>query len=242
MKVLAFLLTGILCLIPMAVAKANSSICLKDGERIVFFGDSLTKRGELPRGYITLIEEVLQRHHGPKKIATIGAGVEGNRTIDLQRRVYKDVVKKRPTLVVIFIGINDVWWGEQYPYMMTPLDEFKMRIENLAAAVAHCGAKVVLCTPPVIGEKKRGTNQLDEELDEVSSTIKKVAEQNDYVVCDLRQGFADYLATHNPEDRCKGILTVDRVHLTDAGNELVAKLMLETLGEGHDAEDKTKPL
>jgi lysophospholipase L1-like esterase len=215
----------------MATAKADSNICLKSGDRIVFFGDSITERGNLPQGYITLIREALQRNHGPDKIATFCAGIPGDKLIDLQKRVFKDVVKKRPNIVVIYIGINDIWWGEQFPIMVTPPEEFKLRLENLTAVVTHCGAKVVLCTPHCIGERKRGTNKSDQRLEQLCDTIKKIAEKNDYVVCDLRQGFTDYLITHNPEDRCDGVLTLDRVHLNDDGNKLVAKLMLETFGE-----------
>jgi len=45
------------------------------------------------------------------------------------------------------------------------------------------------------------------------------------------QAFQDFLKANNPENKEKGILTGDRVHLNDAGNKLVAQEMLKALGE-----------
>jgi lysophospholipase L1-like esterase len=39
----------------------------------------------------------------------------------------------------------------------------------------------------------------------------------------------DYSATKNPKNADKGILTYDRVHLNDAGNQLVAEAVWEAI-------------
>ena len=46
---------------------------------------------------------------------------------------------------------------------------------------------------------------------------------------DLREIFHTYNLRNNPENKESGILTVDRVHLSAAGNQLVADKMLEVL-------------
>ena len=48
-------------------------------------------------------------------------------------------------------------------------------------------------------------------------------------MCDLRKAFEDYLAKHNPENKERGVLTRDRVHLIDAGNKLVADAILKVI-------------
>jgi lysophospholipase L1-like esterase len=88
---------------------------------------------------------------------------------------------------------------------------------------------VVLCTPTVIGERKAGTNKLDGKLDEYAGITRKVAEETGAPLCDLRKAFRDYLAADNPDDKEKGVLTTDRVHLSDAGNKLVADAVLATI-------------
>jgi lysophospholipase L1-like esterase len=46
---------------------------------------------------------------------------------------------------------------------------------------------------------------------------------------DLREIFHTYEMKNNPENKDKGILTVDGVHLNDQGNQLVADKMLSIL-------------
>ena len=46
---------------------------------------------------------------------------------------------------------------------------------------------------------------------------------------DLRENFHTYELKSNPGNKESGILTVDRVHLNDAGNQLVADNMLDAL-------------
>ena len=45
------------------------------------------------------------------------------------------------------------------------------------------------------------------------------------------QHLENILKSHNPFNEEKGILTVDRVHLNDAGNQFVAEQMLKILEE-----------
>jgi lysophospholipase L1-like esterase len=46
---------------------------------------------------------------------------------------------------------------------------------------------------------------------------------------DLRELFHNYELKNNPGNKESGILTVDKVHLNDAGNQLVASAMLDAL-------------
>ena len=48
-------------------------------------------------------------------------------------------------------------------------------------------------------------------------------------LCDLRKAFQDYLEKNNSDDKEKGVLTSDRVHLNDAGNKFVADTILASI-------------
>jgi lysophospholipase L1-like esterase len=202
---------------------------LKKGERIVFLGDSITAGGVSPKGYVTLIKNTLVEKHKDLGIEIIGAGISGNKVPDLQRRLEKDVLAKKPTLVVIYIGINDVWHGEKDPARGTAKDKFEAGLKEIIGKVQGAGARVVLCTPSVIGEKKSGANTLDARLDEYADISRKVAKDTDSPLCDLRKAFVDHLAKNNPDDKERGILTGDRVHLNEAGNKLVAQTILAVI-------------
>src|SRR5262245_47016925 len=97
------------------VSAADPTVTLKKGDRIVFLGDSITQGGVGPKGYVTLIDKALQEKQKALGIEIVGAGISGNKVPDLQNRVEKDVIAKKPTVVVIYIGINDVWHGQDDP-------------------------------------------------------------------------------------------------------------------------------
>ena len=85
---------------------------------------------------------------------------------------------------------------------------------------------MVLCTPSVIGEKKDGMNEVDADLTKYAAGVRELAAKNNLPLCDLRKAFTVYEEKNNPENNEKGILTTDKVHLNDAGNRLVAEMML----------------
>lgn len=199
---------------------------LRSSDRIVFLGDSITEQGVQPNGYVTLIKDTLSNRH--PGIQVIGAGVSGNKVTQLQERLDHDVISEQPSVVVIYIGINDVWH-----FVLngngTPKDKYEAGLRDIITRVRAGDARVILCTPSVIGEKHHGENSLDAQLDEYSDISRRVAKELGVSVCDLRNAFISYLGTHNPDDKDRGILTVDSVHLNDEGNRLVAATILENL-------------
>jgi lysophospholipase L1-like esterase len=190
-------------------------------KRIIFFGDSITQQGVSKNGYVTLIKKSLDS----TKYDIIGAGIGGNKVYDLYLRLEEDVLNKKPDLVVIYVGINDVW-HKQSSHTGTDYDKYLKFYQALINKIQGVGSKVVLVTPSVVGEKKDGTNELDADLNKYAAGIRNLAAKNNLPVCDLRKIFADYEAQNNPEDKEKGILTVDRVHLNETGNKLVADQLL----------------
>jgi lysophospholipase L1-like esterase len=85
--------------------------------------------------------------------------------------------------------------------------------------------KVILCTPAVIGEKTDNTNQQDGDMNRYANIVRDIATKNNVPLIDLRKEFMDYNKQYNPENKESGILTRDRVHLNERGNQLVADLM-----------------
>jgi lysophospholipase L1-like esterase len=221
------LLSIVLLLIVAATAAAADPPPLKKGDRIVFLGDSITQAGVDPKGYVTLIKNQLADKHKDLDIEVIGAGVSGNKVPDLQKRLDKDVLAKKPTLVVVYIGINDVWHSEMKPPRGTPKDKYEEGLKEIIGKIKEAGARVVLCTPTVIGEKS--SNKLDGKLDEYSVVSRGVAHDAGVPLCDLRAAFRDYLVKNNKDNKDQGILTSDRVHLNDAGNKMVAEKILEVI-------------
>lgn len=190
-------------------------------KKIIFFGDSITQLGVKEGGYVNLINKSLD----PTKYEVIGAGIGGNKIYDLYLRLDNDVLNKKPDLVVIYIGVNDVW-HKQSARTGTDQNKFVQFYQALINKITASGAKVILCTPAVIGEKKKGANEMDAELDKYADEIRKLAAANKLPLVDLRSLFTAYGAVNNTTDSEKDVLTYDGVHLNDKGNKMVADHLL----------------
>src|SRR6476659_1568300 len=77
--------------------------------RIVFFGDSITQLGANPGGFIQKIDSMSNVEKIRDHFEFIGAGVSGDKVYDLYLRMVSDVLMKKPDVVIIYIGVNDVW-------------------------------------------------------------------------------------------------------------------------------------
>ena len=190
-------------------------------KKIIFFGDSITKAGVQPHGYITLMHNMLQQQN-ISHYNLLGAGIDGNTVYDLYERADNDVIAKSPNIIVVYIGVNDVW--QKMYGSATDAGEFEKLYRALIIKLQAGGAKVIVCTPAVIGEKK-DFNELDNDLNKYCNIIRKLANNMHLPLIDLREAFVQYEANNNLNNMEEGILTVDGVHLNDKGNELVAELM-----------------
>lgn len=125
---------------PASVYAEDTKISLKKGDKIAFLGDSITQAGARGKGYIKLIKAELEKKHKDLDIEIIGAGISGNKVPDLQSRVEHDVIEKKPTLVFVYIGINDVWHGENDPSRGTPKDKFEAGLKEVIGKIQAAGA------------------------------------------------------------------------------------------------------
>ena len=175
--------------------------------KIIFFGDSITEMGVHQNGYIDLMQKRLDTEKKTDDYQIIGSGKGGNKVYDLFFRLEKDVLSQNPDVVVIWIGVNDVWHKSTFG-TGTDFDKF-----------------VVFYS----GEKTDNSNPQDGDLNEISKIIRKTAFDNNAKVIDFRKAFLEYNLNHNKTNSDKGTLTNDRVHLNDLGNTIVADMMWENL-------------
>ena len=194
-------------------------------KKVVFFGDSITQAGMQPKGYITVLNQKLQDNN-INNYDLIGTGIGGNKVYDLYLRMEDDVISKKPDIVVIFAGVNDVWHRHTYG---TDADEFEKFYRAMITKLQAAGSNVVVCTPAAIGEKNDYSNELDGDLNRYSNIIRTIADDLQVPLVDLRKKFMDYELKNNPTNADEGILTTDGVHLNDMGNEFVADAMWEVL-------------
>jgi len=198
--------------------------------RIIFFGDSITQAGVKPGGYIQLMQDMLKAKKMDDKYELMGAGIGGNKIYDLYLRMEDDVLAKKPDVVVVWVGVNDVWHKASYG-TGTDADKFERFYNAVVKKLQANNIKVYLTTPSTIGEKTDNSNQQDGDLNHYSNIIRKVATQNNCGLIDLRKEFLAYNIKNNTANKESGILTIDRVHLNEAGNRFVAEKMMEVVSK-----------
>ena len=200
-------------------------------KKVVFFGDSITEAGAQPSGFISLMRNMLQQKGLANSYDLIGAGIGGNKVYDLYLRMDDDVLSKKPDIVVIWVGVNDVWHKRSFG-TGTDADKFAKFYTAIIKKLQAQHIQVFLCTPAAIGEKTDFTNELDGDLNKYAAIIRDLAKENNCQLIDLRKVFLDYNLKNNPNNEESGILTSDRVHLNEKGNNFVAeKMMVAIVGK-----------
>lgn len=223
-----YLLLGV-AFLPVLTAFAGDpdrKVELKKGDRILFFGDSLTYLGgkeepkqHVTKGYVRIVQETLDKTHKYLGIQVDWVATGGHTVPDLIKRLDKDVLPKKPTIVVIQIGCNDA----------RRLDKgvFKKSLEELIDRLEKEKIQVVQCTLTSVGEKHDGTNKDDPKLEEFAEIQRQIIKAKKVPFNDLRKAFVAYWKANNPENKGNGILTYDGNHWNDRGMQFVAAEMLK---------------
>ena len=212
---------------------------LTAGQRISFFGDSITWQN----GYIQQIQTALASGAGTQNLGVqlFNRGINGGGAIDLlngspggannggnnnaPQASFADVIAAdQSDVAVVFIGVNDVWWKGTTP------GNFQSQLEQIVAAGDAAGVKMVLATLSVQGELPDGTNANDVKLDQFAQITRDVAASTGATLVDLRAAYLAWEQNNNwqlqldgsLEFRSQGLLTYDAVHPTALGNALLA--------------------
>jgi len=212
----------------------SSGIAVENGQKVAFLGDSITANGFTnPSGFINLVISGLNTCG--LKVTPIPAGGSGNNSKNLLSRIDKDVISKKPDWVAISCGINDV----SYPQNACALDPFKT---NMTAMVDQCqsaGIKVMLLTATVFGEDPTNPKdqQNNQKLIAYNDFIRTLAKEKNCLLADmnaLMQGALKSLravqGTSSGSTPPPKRLTVDGLHMSPIGNEMMASGILTAFG------------
>ena len=109
-----------ICVAALAAEWRINMIRLNKGERILFFGDSITHGGRLQsmdgnhiigHGYQSIIASKLGYENIENMPKFINKGVSGDSISQMYSRLYSDVIVNKPDIISILAGINDVGKG-----------------------------------------------------------------------------------------------------------------------------------
>ena len=228
-------LTALLCLVaaPSACAQgANGPPArLRDIHRIVCLGDSITQAGEAPGGYVWLVRRYLTALY--TDIEVINAGISGHKSADMLERFQRDVLDKKPQMVTISVGENDVWHGfyDNHPEGDGPrgvkLEEYRKNVEEMVRRASDAGIKVVLLSTTVIHENLE--NRENAKLVGYNGALRDLARSHSGHFIDFQKPFAALIKAYRTTGARDNLLTGDGVHMNALGNKVMAYTILTGL-------------
>ncbi len=154
---------------------------------LLFLGDSLTSYKDWSS---------FGPHHN--------AGIAGDTTDGLLYRLHY-TLKKKPTTVILMIGINDLLQG-------VPLQQVKANYTQILDALGVIEELVILSNLPVISQPE--TVQINEDVIALNYFLKRTAKERGLTYIDLYRAFS------NPNGGLHQQYTLDGVHLNSKGYEL----------------------
>ncbi len=195
----------------------------KEGQRIVFIGDSITDCGRkddpegIGSGYVRIVNDYLSLLLPDVTLQVVNRGVSGETILDLKARWQEDVVALKPDWLSVSIGINDEWkqvGPERYR------DTYR---KLLRETIGQCGSSLVLMETTIISENPDdGSN---ERLQPYNRIVREVAEEFGAILVRQNELFQRYLRAQRGKT-----LTYDQVHMNSAGNLLIALNWLRACG------------
>jgi len=225
----------LLCLLlPACIApvRAQGAFALKQGDRVVFYGDSITDQ----RLYTTFAETYVVTRFPRMNVTFVHSGWGGDRVtgggggpIDL--RLKRDVITYRPTVMTIMLGMNDGSYRafDQGIYD-TYINGYKHILQSVQTALP--GLRVTVIQPSPFDDTTRapgwdpGYNSV---LVRYGDSIKDLALQEKQTVADLNSPVVAMLVKAKESDATQAQKIIpDRVHPGPGGHLIMAEALLKS--------------
>ena len=211
------------CVASFAFLSQGGEKVVKNGDTLVFMGDSITDYGaSRTHGYPNLVVKGLATNG--IAVTWHGVGIAGNTSTDMLNRFDTDVIAKHPDVVTISAGVNDCWFNK------TTYEQFCANELAMVAKVKAAGAKTVLLSPTTAG------GEIDrDDIRHYADGVKEIvaAEGLSYAPTFemLRSWIDDFDNPALTLMNGNGLrATYDGTHMAPAGDRVLARATLKGLG------------
>jgi lysophospholipase L1-like esterase len=210
---------------------ADDNFYLKSGDRVVFYGDSITDQ----RLYTTFVETFVVTRFPALDVTFTHSGWGGDRVgggsggpVDL--RLERDVFPYRPTVVTIMLGMND---GSYRAFDQALFDNYSHGYEHIVQSLKEHlpGVRITAIEPSPYDDVTRapmfagGYNAV---LQRYSQWIREFAQKEHLQDADLNTSVVEALGKANAKDPANASkLLPDRVHPAAAGHLLMSEALLK---------------
>lgn len=219
-KMLALLTVG-LC----AVTLSAGELKIKSGDTLAFMGDSITAGGwSHAQGYCKLVGLALK--YKGADVKTIGAGISGHKSNQMNARMQRDVIDKKATWMTLSCGINDVWHGERG----VPLEQYKKEVTEIGDKADKAGVKLMILSATIFERDPIDGNK-NAKLAPYNAFLKEFAAKRGYIFVDLNTPMWEVVKKYMVNGKITStVVTSDGVHMTPRGYKLMARGILKGFG------------
>ena len=210
-----------LFLAAFALAAHGGEKVIKNGDTLVFMGDSITQFGkDTVDGYLRLVVQGLAANG--IDVTWYGVGISGQTAVQMKNRFQNDVVAKDPDVCTIFAGVNDC--GSNWPVNTnsTPND-----VAAMADMAIANGIKPVLLSPTGVNGEGFKQNVCD-----YAAAVKGIAQARNIPYAQTYEAFRECVDDPaNPVINQFGYkATKDGTHMDVVGNRILAREVLKAFG------------
>ncbi len=208
---------------------ATAEFALRDGDTVVFLGDSITAE----RGYGKVVENYALLRYPQRKVRFINAGWGGDTAAGGLKRLDRDVFARGATVLTVAYGINDIGWG-----MKADAEHRQLYLDSIREIVQRCKAhhvRVFICSSAITGEKPETAEYsfLQKMCDEGMAISRELGEGSIDVSRSMRQIQRRVLEANAraKEEKDKTSLhAADTIHLNDLGQLAMGFAIIKGLG------------
>ena len=225
---LLLLLLSALCL------NANSqSFALHDGDRVAFYGDSITAQ----RFYTRFVEDcVLTRYPQLNvefwNVGVPGDTVKGGYTGDVDIRLKRDVLPRQPNVVTVMLGINDAGWGTFHQdWFEGFLTGYQSLLSKMQAQLP--GVRFTLIRPTPYDELTHGTEfpAYNSVVTRYADGVSALARDSHTALTDFNAPVENLLRNGMRENHSLAkLLMPDRIHPAEAAHWVMAAALVRAWG------------
>jgi len=221
----------------LAVTAKTKGLGLKDGDRFIFIGDSITHQCL----YTQYVENFYYTRHPEMRVHFRNAGISGDRAQDALNRFDEDIAAFKPTVATVLLGMNDASYKDfdmptfqTYAKGMTELldklDAIKCRVILMSPTMFdHDAFEQMVAKDPARGKGKTPTNY-NGVLAYYGKWAQELARTRDYQFVDL-YGPLNNLTVQGRKDDPHFTLIADAIHPGADGQLIMAYSLLQQVGE-----------
>ncbi|HVX66074.1 MAG TPA: SGNH/GDSL hydrolase family protein [Bryobacteraceae bacterium] len=227
-----FLLAVLLLMAGSAAAWSQQGFSLKDGDRVVFYGDSITDQ----RLYTMFAETYVVTRFPQMKVSFVHSGWGGDRVTGggggpIGRRISRDVLPFKPTVVTIMLGMND---GSYRAFDQEIFDTYANGYRHIVRSLKSAlpGVRITAIQPSPFDDVTREPNfpsGYNAVLVRYGQFVAELARNEGLGISDFNAPVVAALTKAKAADaKVASQIVPDRVHPGPGGHLLMAESLLKT--------------